>query len=357
MLLRMLAACLIGLSLQVRFSQAEPLQAGNSAVALQYHHVDVGTPSITSISPTDFRAHLQYLSSEGFSVLHLDLIVEALRNRNELPDRAIAITFDDAYLSIYTKAYPLLRQHNLPFTIFVATELVATSRRYLNWQQLAEMAEHGARIANHTKSHLHMLRLQEGENHDHWRQRISDEITGAQLELENHLGDQPMLFAYPYGEYDLGILRLVAELGYSAFGQHSGAMGTNSNFLTLPRFPMAGVYSDLKSFKTKSNALAMPIQQINIEALLAPGNFRPTLELIIIDGNWKTSKLACYGPGGKMNLEGINANTFRASPTTDVPVGRSRYNCTMPSNQPGRYFWYSQPWFRKKNDGTWYLEP
>jgi len=336
---------------------ALPSNAGGSAVVLQYHHVDVGTPPITSISPTNFAAHLQYLDDNSFNILPLNEIDEALKNGKELPGKVIAITFDDAYVSIYTEAYPLLRLKNLPFTIFVATDLVGSSRRYLNWQQLAEMSEHGALVANHTQSHLHLLRLLDGESHEEWRLRISHEITGAQLEIEKHLGELPKLFAYPYGEYSLNILALVADLGYTGFGQQSGAMGADSNFLALPRFPIAGIYADLKSFRTKTNTLAMPIHPINIESLLEPGNFRPELKLDFTEGNWRTAELTCYGPGGKMNIEAINAKTFQALPIADVPVGRTRYNCTMPSNQPERYFWYSQPWIRKKDDGTWYPEP
>ena len=333
------------------------LLADSSAVALQYHHVDIGTPSITSISPTDFSAHLQYLDDKNFNILPLNEIIDALANGKELPSKAIAITFDDAYISIYTEAYPLLMSKNLPFTIFVATDLVGSSKRYLNWQQLAEMSERGALIANHTQSHLHLLRLLKGESSHEWQLRIIQEITGAQLEIEKHLGEGPKLFAYPYGEYSLELMALVADLGYTGFGQQSGAMGVNSNFLALPRFPMAGIYADLKSFKTKSNTLAMPIRSINIESLLEPGNFKPSLELNFTDGNWRTTELTCYGPGSELNIQAINATTFQARPETDVPIGRSRYNCTMPSNEPGRYFWYSQPWIRKQDDGSWVPEP
>ena len=347
---------LIAFSLALTLS-APPSHAQGSAVVLQYHHVDVGTPSITSISPADFAAHLQYLDDNKFNILPLNEISKALQDGKELPDKVIAITFDDAYVSIYTEAYPLLRSKNIPFTIFVATDLVGSSRRYLNWQQLNEMSEHGALVANHTQSHLHLLRFLDGETQHQWQLRIRQEITGAQQEIENHLGELPKLFAYPYGEFNLDILALVADLGYIGFGQQSGAMGANSSFLALPRFPMAGIYAELKSFRTKSNTLAMPIYSISIEPVLEPGNFKPGLELHFTEGDWRTTELTCYGPGGKLNIQTINATTFRARSMTDVPIGRSRYNCTMPANQPGRYFWYSQPWIRKEDGGSWYPEP
>ena len=295
---------LIAFSLALTLS-APPSHAQGSAVVLQYHHVDVGTPSITSISPADFAAHLQYLDDNKFNILPLNEISKALQDGKELPDKVIAITFDDAYVSIYTEAYPLLRSKNIPFTIFVATDLVGSSRRYLNCQQPNEMSEHGALVANHTQSHLHLLRFLDEETQHQWQLRIRQEITGAQQEIENHLGELPKLFAYPYGEFNLDILALVADLGYIGFGQQSGAMGVNSNFLALPRFPMAGIYADLKSFKTKSNTLAMPIRSINIESLLQPGNFKPSLELHFTDPNLRTTQLTCYPPASSIAGKGF----------------------------------------------------
>ncbi len=335
-----------------------PFNVSASLVVLQYHHVSESTPAVTSISPNDFTAHMHYLNEKSFNVLPLDEAINSLKSGEALPDRAVTITFDDAYASIYTKAYPLLKQLNYPFTIFVATDLVGTNARlYLTWSQLEEMAKHGALMANHTRSHLHLLRLRPAETREQWLGRIEEEITGAQQIIESNLGEVPKLFAYPYGEYDEDILSLMTKLGYVGFGQQSGAMGVNSNFLALPRFPLAGVYSGLDSFRTKANTLPLPIRLIDIELLISDDNFKPSLDLEFVQGKWRTSELACYGPGGKMIIEKISEHHFRALPQQEVPVGRSRYNCTMPSNQRGRYFWFSQMWIRKKDDGSWYPEP
>jgi peptidoglycan/xylan/chitin deacetylase (PgdA/CDA1 family) len=335
-----------------------PFDVSASLVVLQYHHVSESTPAVTSISPNDFAAHMHYLNEKNFNVLPLDKAINSLRSGEDLPDRAVSITFDDAYASIYTRAYPLLKQLNYPFTIFIATDLVgANARLYLTWKQLREMAGHGALMANHTQSHLHLLRLLPAETREQWLGRIEEEISGAQQIIESNLGEVPKLFAYPYGEYDQGILTLMTKLGYTGFGQQSGAMGANSNFLTLPRYPLGGVYSGLDSFRTKANTLPLPIRLIDIESLISDGNFKPVLDLEFTEGKWRTSELACYGPGGKMTIEKISASHFRALPQQEVAVGRSRYNCTMPSNQRGRYFWYSQMWIRKKDDGSWYPEP
>ncbi len=332
-------------------------QTHSSAVVLLYHHVDDNTPAITSISPENFNAHLKYLSKNDFKVLPLQEIVTSLQSGKVLPEKSIAITFDDAYINIYTTAYPMMKKRGFPFTIFVATDLVGTNRHYLSWAQLAEMSDHGTLIANHTRSHTHLLRRQPDENHEEWILRITNEIEGAQTEIENHLGDVPRFFAYPYGEYNRDILALVKRLGYIGFGQQSGAIGSESDFLSLPRFPMAGTYTGMAAFKTKVNTVPMPIRHPDIDPLLAEGVVRPTLELDFLKGNYRTGELNCYGPGGKLKIEKVDENTFNILPIANVPVGRSRYNCTLPSHVGGRFHWFSQPWIRKKDDGSWYPEP
>lgn len=329
-----------------------------SLVVLQYHHVSGTTPAITSISPTDFAAHMQYLSENNFNILSLDKAIRSLKSGKNIPHRAIAITFDDAYANLYTEAYPLLKRLDYSFTIFVATDLVGTNDTlYLTWKQLQEMSEHGALVVNHTQSHLHLLRMQPSETQHQWLHRIETEITGAQQIIESYFVDAPKLFAYPYGEFNREILSLLDRLEYVGFGQQSGALDANSNFLSLPRFPLAGVYTDLNSFKTKANTLPLPIRVVGTESLISNGNFKPTLDLEFNEGKWRISELACYGPGGKMKIENISENLFRVSPQQDVSVGRSRYNCTMPSDQRGRFYWYSKTWIRKNDDGTWYPEP
>ena len=78
----------------------------NHAVILQYHHVSDTTPKVTSISPEQFRKHLEYLDQQGFTVWPLTKIIESLQASQPVPDKTVAITFDDAFTSIYDNAFP-----------------------------------------------------------------------------------------------------------------------------------------------------------------------------------------------------------------------------------------------------------
>ena len=187
-------------------------------------------------------------------------------------------------------------------------------------------------------------------------QRVKAEILDAQTALTNHLGETPKLFAYPYGEYNAAVVQIIDELNYVAFGQQSGAINHLSNKTFLPRYPLSGTYSDMETFKTKLLTLPLPTTNEFIDPVLADNVTRPPLHLKLKNTDLSLHDLVCYGPGGQTHINFHSPQEITATTTEDVPVGRSRYNCTK-RHKSGRYYWFSQPWIRKNPDGSWYPEP
>ena len=338
------------------------LQArGPGAVILQYHHVATGTPAATSIAPDQFARHLDYIAEQGYQVWPMTRLITALQQDQTLPEDVVVISFDDAYPSIYANAWPLLKARGWPFTVFVATAYISeTPGQYLSWSQLREMQLAGATIGNHTHDHPHLLRRLPNETTDAWQRRARDQILQAQALLTRHLGTASRLFAYPYGEYDHHLEQLVAELGFVAFGQQSGAVAPGSDLLALPRFPLSGIYSDLDDLHTKLQTWPLPLAAVaarGADPLLEPQNTRPTLDLVFNNTDLALDQLVCYGPDGPTSMTRISSSHYRAQTKTPLPVGRSRYNCTLPVHQSERYYWYSQLWILRYPDGSWYAEP
>jgi peptidoglycan/xylan/chitin deacetylase (PgdA/CDA1 family) len=131
--------------------------AGNSAVIFMYHRFGEDEYPSTSIKLEQFEAHLAELKSGGYTVMALPDIVKALEKGTALPDRTIALTIDDAYLSVYEDAWPRLKKLGLPFTLFVATDPVDQGiQGYMSWSQIRELSKSGVAIGSQTASHLHM---------------------------------------------------------------------------------------------------------------------------------------------------------------------------------------------------------
>jgi biofilm PGA synthesis lipoprotein PgaB len=337
-------------------------QADDHAVALIYHHVSKDTPALTSVSPTVFEQHLNYLAEHNFNVWPLSRILDALGKGQELPANTIAITFDDAYSSIYTEAFPRLRQRNWPFTIFVSSEGIDRGYSdYLNWEQLREIAKAGNEIGNHSHSHGHLVRRLKGESSTQWQARIRADIKKAAARINNEIGSDSLLFAYPYGEYSKSLKAIVRSLGYRGIAQQSGAIGAQSDFLAIPRFPMATGYADLERFATAVNSRPLQVTAVSVTGA-DEISWQPIkrLQLTLADGDYPAHQLGCYlSSGTPLAMKTITEHPLTVSVTVsgEQKAGRHKINCAVPANNaPGVFYWYSHQWLVKNSNGSWYRE-
>lgn len=344
--------------------------AASAAVILQYHHVSDATPESTSISPRLFAQHLQRIEALEMQVWPLPRLVERLKQGAELPDNVVVLTFDDAYESIHQVAWPLLKQREWPFTVFVATDAVDQDARHMmSWQQLTELAQAGVTIANHTSTHTHLVRREAGESEQAWLARIEADILQAQQRLTAELKPvEPLsrLLAYPYGEYTPVIKSLIKKLEFSAFTQQSGPVSVRHDLAALPRFPMNNQFGALDQLDTKLLSLPLVAHAVEpADVIISPGfAFSHGLRIVLAKPSIDTSQLACYLSGhGRIPIQ-VDAQRDKVELVVkDMPelaVGRSRINCTAPSSQPslaGRYHWFSHYWMRLKSNGDWYQEP
>ncbi|HEY7771965.1 MAG TPA: polysaccharide deacetylase family protein [Marinagarivorans sp.] len=351
---KMLAACLAlwQLSPQV-----------HALVILQYHHIATDTPAATSTAPKTFRQHLQLIKEQGFDVVSLEEVSQLIRNQQPLPDKSVLISFDDSYSSIYTTALPALKDYNYPFVVFANTEPVEDQQKnFMTWQQLKALTQHGGSIANHTSSHTHMVRMQKGESHKQWRQRMMREIQQAQSLIQQHTGQDHRVLAYPYGEFNPALIQIMEELDYLGMGQHSGPVAEGERY-AIPRFPMGGAYGGEDDFILKLNTLPFDNAKISLKTGQKHQPFTPIITserqptlAISLDDKKLLGRINCYlSPKGNTHKEHISPTevTFRA--TSPLPAGRSRYNCTARADS-GRYHWLSVPFIARQKNGEWLPE-
>jgi len=330
----------------------------NQAVILMYHHFGVNKHPSTNIKLEQFDAHLDYLSNAGYQIWSLTKVAEYIRKKQPFPARVASITIDDAYISVYTEAYPRLLKRSWPFTVFVATDGVDRNfRSYMTWQQMREMQNNGVSFANHSASHDYLIRQQPGENSQQWKARITSDIQRAQKRLKTELGTAPRLFAYPYGEYNTALANIINKMGYVAFGQHSGPAGIHDDTRALSRFPMAEKFADLTDFKQKTNSLAFIIEkQTPFDPLINQNNNPPKLEIKLAEKqDMNLDQLRCFISGqGQVEVKWLNRQKthFSVIAKSPLPTGRSRYNCTAPSSQKGRFYWYSHLWIVSSTRGS-----
>lgn len=336
---------LIGLMLLLLGSSA-PLLAADSAVLLMYHRFGEDRYPATNVRVDQFRAQLAMLRDGGFNVIPLSLLLEALDGRADLPERAVVLTVDDAYRSVYEVAWPMLREAGMPFTVFVGTDPVdAGSAAFMSWEQMREMARGGASFANHGASHRPYIALSPDETVEDRRRRVLADAAKARRRLAAELQLVEGVLAYPYGEFDAQAAGWLRDAGYLLFGQHSGAVDRQSDPRALPRFPVNEAYSDPAELRTKlsSRPLAVaavePWDPVTDEPL-------PRIDVTLGESDAALDRLACFvGGQGRVEVDWLEpGRRFRVGPTRPFSQGRHRVNCTAPG-PGGRYNWFSHPWF------------
>lgn len=330
--------------------------APKSVVILQYHHVGADTPRVTSVTAEELDEQLAYLVENDFNIISLPEAWAALQGEAELPEKAVVLTFDDGWRNVYEEGRSVLNKYEAPYTIFVNPQLMQeTPRIYMTWEQLREVEAEGAFIANHSNSHDHMTWRQDGESERQWRQRMLNDIEGAQAKIDEELGEQPRFFAYPYGEYNPELETLLEDLGYVAFGQHSGPWGEHSPTTGVPRFPASGNYAALDGLRLKLSSLPLPVTEVEHSSMIVDHEqAKPTLTATLENtDDFYRASMQCF-IGGEVIKPEWDGNTFSVTPTADIGIGRSRFNCTVPSiSASGQYYWYSQPWVRPDENGRW----
>lgn len=320
--------------------------ASEHGVILLYHHVDADTPPSTSISPDNFRAHLDYLRDNDFTVVGLPEMIEALQSQTPLPEKAVAITFDDGYISIYETAFPMLQEYDYPFTLFVSTGPIdANQPNYMSWDQIREMSDAGVTIANHMVEHPYMLDRAEGESDSQWLERMRAELLAAEETISTETGQEHRLLAYPYGEFNQELKAMLSDEGFIGLAQNSGAVGFHSDFLALPRYPLASIYANLETAATKFATKAFNVRQLEPDSPVT-NLARPSTTLQFSEGDYNLTQIGCFANSEPLTMNWLDRDEgiLELRPERDFSGRRWRYICTAPDPNSNRYYWYSVQW-------------
>ena len=315
-------------------------------VLLQYHHISTETPPSTSTSPEDFRRHLEYLRDNDFNVMPLDEMLQSLKSRQPIPDKSVAITFDDGYISIYSEAFPVLQSFGFPFTLFISTQPIDDNQNgFMNWDQVREMSEAGVLIANHMVNHFYMLDREPGETDSVWLERQRQELLAAEERIRINTGQSLKYLAYPFGEFDTTIKAMLAEEGFIGIAQNSGAIGFDSDFLALPRYPLGGSFADLETATVKFDSLAFSVSDLEPENPVTD-SASPGARLRFNPGQYNLSQIGCFANSRPIPMNWIDRESglVELVPEESYSGRRFRYICTAPLPGSRRYFWYSLQW-------------
>ena len=330
---------IVGLLLCAAVFGGWPAFAASSGVIIMYHRFGEDRYPSTSVTVEQLESHIRELQSGTYTVMPLAEMVASVRQGTPLPDRAVAITVDDAYRSLYEIAWPRFRDADLPFTVFVATGSV--DRRApdtMTWGQLRELHAAGVEIGSQTVTHLHMADAGDTTNRA--------ELADSARRIEEETGTKPRFFAYPYGEASAAVKTLVLETGFeTAFGQHSGAIYQKADFLYLPRYPINMAFGGIDRFRRVVNTLPLEVTDISPDDPKI-GRNPPDFGFTLPANPQQSVGLACYHSafGVLDSLQRLGERRIEIRFDRAFPAGRNRINCTAPG-PTGRWRWFGMQYY------------
>jgi poly-beta-1,6-N-acetyl-D-glucosamine N-deacetylase len=204
-------------------------------------------PEATAVDTQDLVQQLSWIDKNGYRPVSLQQIVDARAGKTPLPDKAILLTFDDGFESVYTKVFPLLKQFNYPAVIAIVGDWIQTPQdqlvqfgdirvprsAFVNWDEVREMVGSGLiEVASHTYS-LHQgivsnpqgslmpaavsrgyqAQGQKYESDTAHAQRIKMDLLRSSQLIERETGKRPRAIVWPYGASNRFVNQLAAEAG------------------------------------------------------------------------------------------------------------------------------------------------
>jgi peptidoglycan/xylan/chitin deacetylase (PgdA/CDA1 family) len=217
-------------------------------LVLCYHGISDSWPDRLAVSPERLGLQVSRLLERGWRAATFAEAVTAAPH-----PRTLVVTFDDALRSVSRLAAPVLRELEVPATVFVPTGFVGAGRPFawpetehwlatehaheldgMSWDELADLREAGWEVGSHSVSHAHLTELDDA--------RLAAELRDSKAALDERVGPCRTI-AYPYSDVDDRVVAAARAAGYEA---GAGVLPMrDSDVLRFPRVPMVATESGL----------------------------------------------------------------------------------------------------------------
>lgn len=220
----------------------------NEFTILSYHEISEKSETLDTtyaVSPANFEAQIQWFIKNGYHFIDVDAVLQYRKNGKPLPDKAVLMTFDDGYASVYDNAFPIIKKYKVPIVIaLVGSWLEARDMadfnghmiprdKFLSQMHLKEMVKSGlVEIASHTHS-LHkgiagnpqgsmqpavrtrqwFAHTQKYEDEASYQKRVYNDLLKNNTFLEKYTGQKPRIIVWPYGHYNIEVRKIAEKLG------------------------------------------------------------------------------------------------------------------------------------------------
>lgn len=187
-------------------------------IVLNYHELaEEYRPNAWCLTHELFDSHLALYGEKLISpATFLRHCLDPMAARTD----SVLLTFDDAFVSDYTHVYSgYVESGRIPgFISFIPVDFVGSPGR-LNWDMIRALDRGGVTIGSHGMTHADLTTVSDAT--------LDRELTVSKAVLEEHLGHQMSLLAFPYGRFTRRIWEAALKAGYThlftiQLGYHQG---------------------------------------------------------------------------------------------------------------------------------------
>lgn len=202
---------------------------------LLFHSVSDRPPlngSWGAVSRAQFASHMAAIRASGREPIGVTALATMLRGERPLPERPVAVTFDDGYADTY-RAAALLGAQGIPTTVYVTTGRIGAPG-WLSVKQLRKLALlPGVEVGAHGVRHERLDQLPQSE--------LQQELRRSRAHLQHLIGRPVDLFAYPHGAHDRRVRAAVIAEGYrSAAAVENALCQSGDDPFAIARFTVTG---------------------------------------------------------------------------------------------------------------------
>jgi peptidoglycan/xylan/chitin deacetylase (PgdA/CDA1 family) len=181
-----------------------------------YHKIHINRKDYLTVDVPQLKEQLLFLQ-KNYRFIRLSELIDHVENKTPLPENAVLMTFDDGYKSNYELAYPVFKELNIPFTVFLVADFIGKKQlfdgdlqEFMSADNLVEMqdlAEYGL----HSTSHQDIMNLPENLWHSEIRKCIAT-LEALPIKVQK-------AWAYTYGNFPRNNNELMEKLN-AAFLDH-----------------------------------------------------------------------------------------------------------------------------------------
>jgi peptidoglycan/xylan/chitin deacetylase (PgdA/CDA1 family) len=226
------------------------------------HRIDDFRHPYTNTSSKELEKYFEYIKSHNYKAITLSKLAEMIKNRQNV-DNIVVFTIDDTYKSFYKNGLPVFKKYGIPFTLFVYVK--ATNEKwgdFMTWQQVKDAAKYGE-LGIHSYAHPHLPNLS--------NQAIINDTKKAIEIFKKHMGYVPDMYAYPYGEYDQRVKKIINSFFPIIANQNPGAVDIATPINDLDRIALTGKVDIAKKLKIKRLHADIKIQREGNKITLIKG--------------------------------------------------------------------------------------